>query len=228
MTVVLRTLLFTAGLAAVGAGCQNAMYDENVALHQQNRELQSTLDARNAQLRAAPDPAQLQAMQGEVLDRDRKIADLQSQLRQPTPASANTNTPASDPGIAGIETSYDAKAGTVTVNLPGDVLFTPGQADLKSSAQTTLNKVVAALKRDYPGKQVHVEGHTDADPISRTKEEWTDNLDLSLTRAAAVSRYLEKQGINPKLVTTSGFGPYRPKSTSKSKNRRVEIVVVMR
>lgn len=222
----LRTLLLTAALTLVVGGCKNAMYDENVSLHQQNRELQSNLDSRNAQLRASPDPAQMQAMQSELLERDRKIADLQSQLRQPTPANVKTGTPASDPAIAGIETSYDARAGTVTVNLPGDVLFAPGQADLKPTAKATLSKVVAAMKRDYTGKQVHVQGHTDADPISRTKQEWADNLDLSLTRAAAVSRYLEQQGINPKLLTTSGFGQHRPRSGSKSQNRRVEIVVV--
>lgn len=224
----LRTLLFIVALIVLGSGCKNAMYDENVSLHQQNRELQSNLDSRNAQLRSAPDPAQMQAMQTELLDRDRKIAGLQAQLRQPTPANTKAGTPASDPAISGIETSYDAKAGTVTVNLPGDVLFAPGQADLKSTAKATLSKVVSALKRDYPGKQVHVEEHTDVDPITRTKQEWTDNLDLSLTRAAAVSRYLEEQGVNPKLVTTSGFGQYRPKSANKSKNRRVEIVVVMK
>ncbi len=231
---VLRTMTILLGVAAVGllaGGCKNAMYDENVALHQQNRELQAQLDARSAELRSAPDPAQLQAMQAEILERDRKIGELQSELRQPAPvpmAGANTAVAPGDPAIAGIETSYDAKAGTMTVNLPGDVLFDPGKADLKPGAKTTLNKVIAAIHRDYSGKKIRVEGHTDSDPIRASKSEWEDNLDLSLTRAASVSRYLEQQGINPKLVTTSGFGEHRPRGTNKAKNRRVEIVVVVK
>ncbi|HSV15269.1 MAG TPA: OmpA family protein [Tepidisphaeraceae bacterium] len=219
-------LMIIVAAALLAGGCKNALYDENVQLHQQNRELQAQLDSKNAQLRSAPDPAQMQAMQGEILDRDRKISELQSQLRQPTPVAPGAPPP--DPAIAGIETSYDAKAGTMTVNLPGDVLFDVGKADLKASAKTTLNKIAAALKRDYQGKPVRVEGHTDADPIRATKDQWEDNLDLSLGRAAAVSRYLEQQGVSPKLVTTSGFGEHRPRGNTKAKNRRVEIVVVLK
>jgi chemotaxis protein MotB len=88
--------------------------------------------------------------------------------------------------------------------------------------------VATALKKTYPGRPIRVEGHTDADPIVKTKQDWDDNLDLSLARAAAVSRYLAAHGIDPKQVTTSGFGPYRPRGASKARNRRVEIVVVMR
>lgn len=209
-------------LLAVGViGCQSGAADENRLLHAQNKELQSQLNDANARLKAAPDPAQVQAMQSEIAARDAKIAELQSQLRQPTAGVA------SDPGIAGIETSYDAKAGTLTVNLPGDVLFDSGQSQLKTSAKATLNKVALALKKDYAGKTIRVEGHTDADPIVRSKDAYDDNLDLSLERAAAVTRYLEKQGVSPKLITTSGFGPTRPKGSAKAKNRRVEIVVVV-
>ena len=199
-------------------GCQNKVHDENQALWRQNRELQDRLAQSDARLRTAPDSSQLQAMQNEIAQRDQKIKELEGQLRQPTAGS--------DPGIAGIETSYDAKAGTMTVNLPGDVLFDSGQATIKNSAQATLDKVAAALRKDYANKLIRVEGHTDSDPISRTKDQWTDNLDLSLTRAAAVTRYLEKAGISSKQITTSGFGPDRPKAT-KAKSRRVEIVVVV-
>jgi outer membrane protein OmpA-like peptidoglycan-associated protein len=116
----------------------------------------------------------------------------------------------------------------MTVNLPGDVLFDSGKATLKESAKATLNKVANALKRDYAGKPVRVEGHTDSDPIVKTKNEWQDNLDLSLNRAAAVTRYLESQGVDPKHVATTGYGASKPKGQNKAGNRRVEIVVVVR
>jgi outer membrane protein OmpA-like peptidoglycan-associated protein len=190
--------------------------DENKRLWQQNRELQARLSESEARLRTAPDPNQVAAMQQEITARDQKIAELEASLRAPTPNS--------DPGIAGIETSYDPQAGTMTVDLPGDVLFDSGKATLKESSKATLNKIVAALKSDYAGKQVYVDGHTDTDPINKTKGQWEDNLDLSANRAMAVSRYLTSQGIDPELVAIRGFGQYHPKG-NKAQSRRVEIVV---
>ena len=217
-------------LAATAAGgCQSAMHTENVDLHRQNRELQDKLDAANAQLRDSPDPAQFKQLQAELLDRDKQIGDLRN---QPPPAAATAPAvaaavPAASP-FGDLETHVDARAGTVTVSLPGDVLFAAGQADLRASARASLDKVVAALRRSYPGRPIRVEGHTDADPIVKSRQDWDDNLDLSLARAAAVSRYLEAHGVDPKKVTTSGFGPFRPRGANKVRNRRVEIVVVMR
>ena len=55
---------------------------------------------------------------------------------------------------------------------PGDVLFAPGKADLKESAKATLNKIANAVKKDYGGKRLLVQGYTDRDPIARTKDKW--------------------------------------------------------
>src|SRR5581483_3994496 len=93
-----------AGVVSVGTGCQNKVADENKQLWTQNRELQSSLSDKDEKLKAAPDPAQLAAMQKEIADRDQKIADLQNQLRTPTPSAG------AQPGIEGIETSFDPKA----------------------------------------------------------------------------------------------------------------------
>ncbi|HEV7300562.1 MAG TPA: OmpA family protein [Tepidisphaeraceae bacterium] len=206
-------------------GCANKEMD---ALTKQNRELQSNYDrlrSENADLQsrlaAAPDASQLSSLQGEVASRDAKIKELEDQLRKPTPGAGD------QPGIEGIETTYDAAAGTMTVNLPGDVLFASGQDTLKPSARATLDKIASAIKNDYAGKRVRVEGHTDTDPISKTKDKYVDNLDLSLNRAAAVTRYLETRGLSPKQITTSGYGPSRPRG-DKAASRRVEIVVVTR
>lgn len=210
----------------VCAGCQNKLHDENTRLWQQNRELQAELERKGAELSQRPDANQVmamqQGMQQELAARDAKIAELENQLRQPTPGAGE------QPGIEGIETSYDAARGEMTVNLPGDILFDSGQDRLKPSAAATLDKIARALRRDYAGKPVRVEGHTDSDPITRSKDRYIDNLDLSLNRAAAVARHLEGEGLDPRLITTSGFGEHHPRGGSKSKNRRVEIVVVVR
>jgi outer membrane protein OmpA-like peptidoglycan-associated protein len=195
------------------------LHEENKALWQQNRELQ----ARNLEMANGPqaDNAQLAAMQGQIAERDAKIAELQAQLREPTAGQAG------DPGIAGIETSYNQATGDMTVNVPGDVLFDAGRATLKDSSKSTLNKIAAAIKRDYAGKHVFVDGHTDPDPIAKTKGMWQDNLDLSAARARAVAQYLTSQGLATRNVDTRAFGSTVPKK-SKEASRRVEIVVATR
>ena len=213
--------------AALAAGCQNKLHDENVALHRQNRELQQKLTDTDTRLKSAPDPAQLDAMNRELAARDAKIAELQQQLQAPPPPGAGA--PPEDTGLLkGIEVTRDPAAGTVTVNLPGDVLFNSGSAELKQSARATLDKVISALKKDYSGKHILVEGHTDADPIQKTRGKWDDNLDLSAARARAVAQYLSSQGINGGQIGTRAYGPTKPKGGEKSRNRRVEIVVATR
>jgi flagellar motor protein MotB len=215
----LRKTSVAMGLAGfLLVGCQNKVYDENVALHNQNRELQSRLQSDDEKLRTAPDPAQLAAMQRDIADRDAKIAELQANLTKPAPGLP------ADPGLAGIQTTYDAKAGTVTVNLPGDVLFDAGKATLKATALSTLDKIASALKKDYPTKRIGVDGYTDSDPITRTKEQWDDNWDLSYARAKSVTQYLTAHGVDQKLVSIVANGSNKPKST-KPASRRVEIVV---
>jgi flagellar motor protein MotB len=212
------TIVSAIALLALGAvGCQNKLHDENISLHRQNRELQAKNTQLEDELSKRPDQSQIQTYQQEIASRDAKIAELQSQLRQPPPGQPQDN------AWSGIEVTRD-RSGTVTVNLPGDVLFDSGKADLRSSAKTTLNKVVAAIKKEYPGKRVMVNGYTDTDPISRTRDKWEDNLDLSAARARAVSRYLIEQGLDPKMVGPRAFGDTQPRG-SKSASRRVEVVV---
>jgi chemotaxis protein MotB len=210
-------------LGALAGGCQSKIQEENAHLWQQNRELQARLNEANERLKSSPDSSQLASMQQEIAKRDAEIADLQASLRQPaTGASA-----ASTPGLEGINAKYDAKAGTVTVTLPGKVLFDAGQANLKTSSQSTLDKIAAAIKKSYPGHRVYVDGHTDSDPITKTKGQWEDNLDLSAARAMAVTRYLAKHGLSSKQVVPRAYGENNPKG-SKEESRRVEIVVLVK
>jgi chemotaxis protein MotB len=191
----------------VAPGCKSSMHDQNLSLHTQNRELQE----RNRQLEA---------------ERDARPDASANQLRQPAPAQGGVA--ATDPGIAGIETSFNKATGEMTVTLPGDVLFDSGRATLKESSKATLNKVAAAIKKDHPGKKILVDGHTDSDPITKTKSLWKDNLDLSAERARVVGKYLSDQGIEAKLVGTRGMGATAPRGNDKSRNRRVEIIVSTR
>jgi flagellar motor protein MotB len=206
-------------------GCRNRVAEERDELWRQSRAQQDELDRKNAELDAMR-KAQAQ-----------KMAATPAPAPAPAPAAitpAPAPVPAPPPAqqqpvapIAGLETSSDPSAGTVTVNLPGDIFFNSGEATIRTPAQDSLKKVAATLKKDkaYAGKPIRVEGHTDSDPIRKSK--WKNNQELSEARAKSVKDYLAKQGIDPKLMTAVGHGADMPRGADKSRNRRVEVVVLV-
>ena len=216
-----RTATLLLGASLLAAGCQSKLHDDNMALHDQNRKLQADLndtrdrlDDTESRLAKAPDPASVSQMQA-------RINELETQLKSQPTATGGT---APDPALSGVEATYDKSRGTLTVNLPGQVLFEPGKAAIKKTAYSTLDKIVAAIKKDYSKKTIYVDGHTDADPIAKTKATWEDNWDLAAARANAVRRYLTSHGVDSKKVDLRAFGPNHPKG-GKETSRRVEIVV---
>ena len=139
---------------------------------------------------------------------------------------AAAQTQATSRGKTGLEKEggvYDAAKGTITVTLANDVLFDSGKVTLKSQPKSKLNRISGIVKREHPGKEVWVVGHTDTDPIK--KSGWKDNWQLSTERALAVTRYLLSQGIAAKHLAAVGRSEYHPVSRNKAQNRRVEIVV---
>lgn len=142
-------------------------------------------------------------------------------------------TPAEASGFAGLDVAFNPDAGTITVTLDSTLLFDSGQVELKATTISELDRVSSVLKQKYSDKQVEVVGHTDTDPINKTKDLWKDNWELSAQRALAVVRYLTEHGIDPKLIRAAGAGEYRSIASNstdqgKAKNRRVEIVVYMK
>lgn len=160
------------------------------------------------------------------LSKDQQIiADLQKQIvdKKRSPADAT--------GFGeGYDVNFDAAAGTITVTLPNAILFDPGKASLRNATSKELDHIYSVLKAKYPGRHIEVAGHTDSDPIKKSK--WTDNLQLSSERAMAVARYLMEKGIAKSKISAAGYGEGKPiasnsTASGKQKNRRVEIVVHM-
>lgn len=117
-----------------------------------------------------------------------------------------------------------AIGGAIRLNLDSAVLFDTGKFQLKESASTTLQNLVAAIK-EFPKGHIIIEGHTDnvGNPAS--------NKTLSENRAKEVSEFLKSQLSNSYSFEVKGFGenqPIAPNDTpqNKQKNRRVEILVV--
>ena len=171
----------------------------------------------------------LQAVFDNAQDRLQTCESEKSQLNgQLQAALANLQTAQSQQRKAGglegdMGGEYDPVRGTVTVSLASDLFFDAGKVKLKSDPKNKLNRISQIINREHANKEVWVVGHTDKDPIK--KSGWKDNWQLSTERALAVTRYLVGQGVSAKQVVAAGCGEFRPISSSKAKNRRVEIVV---
>jgi chemotaxis protein MotB len=133
--------------------------------------------------------------------------------------------------IAKGEVTISELKGKLTVNMVDAILFDSGKAEIKPAGLVVLGKVIEILK-SVNDKAIRIEGHTDAVPISGTlAQRYPTNWELSAARAINVARYLQKQAIDPTLLSAAGFGEFKPVAANdtvegRAKNRRIEIVLV--
>ncbi|TLD43060.1 MAG: Flagellar motor rotation protein MotB [Candidatus Jettenia ecosi] len=114
---------------------------------------------------------------------------------------------------------------------PEKILFDSGMATIKSNGEKALGKMAGFLDEN-PSISIRIDGHTDTDPIIKTKHLWDSNHHLSAARALSVFHFLTKtENIAEKRIHVAGFGPNRPiapntNSTGKKGNRRVEFLIL--
>jgi len=115
----------------------------------------------------------------------------------------------------------------VTIRMMGEATFDTGKADLQSEFLPLLLKIGEVLSQSKG--EVIIAGHTDNVPLSGGL--FGSNLGLSMARAGSVAEFfLRSTSIDPKRISTRGFGEYRPLASNdtvqgRQKNRRVEITV---
>lgn len=140
----------------------------------------------------------------------------------PAPAPAVTPVPAEPQGM-----DIRRRGNDTVINLPSDVFFASGSAVLNSSGERSMARIVDYIRKNHAGGLIRVEGHSDCDPIRRTKGKFHCNWELSFERAHAVMHYLlEKGQVDPHRMVCEAYGEFQPQSPNdKAKNRRVEIVI---
>lgn len=117
----------------------------------------------------------------------------------------------------------------MVVELPNNVLFDSGEAELREEGQATLLEVVAVL-REIEGRQFQVAGHTDSVPIR--SHTFASNWELSAERAVHVARFMVEQGmLAPDRISAAGYADTQPLETNdteegRARNRRIEIVLL--
>ncbi len=117
----------------------------------------------------------------------------------------------------------------LVIILSDEILFDSGKAEVRSEAFPVLDEVSSSVLSKVPSKNIGVSGHTDNVPIIHSG--WKSNWELSTARSTNVLHYLEDRGISSSKLSATGYGEHRPvasNATSKgrSKNRRVEIVIL--
>lgn len=119
--------------------------------------------------------------------------------------------------------------GVVYIDISDKLLFTTGKYEVTNQAKVVLGKVAAVLK-NQPDIEFMVEGHTDNVPYRSGV--LLDNWDLSVKRATAIVRILQKQyGLDPAKMAAAGRGEYQPvsdnsTSAGRATNRRTRIVIL--
>jgi outer membrane protein OmpA-like peptidoglycan-associated protein len=125
--------------------------------------------------------------------------------------------------LAGTGVSVTRNGDSITLNMPGNITFQTGSADLNADFFKVLDGVSIVVD-EFDKTLVVVQGHTDN---VGTDE---NNQSLSERRAAAVAQYLVGKGVNGQRVMTAGLGESRPiasndDASGRAQNRRVEVTL---
>jgi chemotaxis protein MotB len=132
-----------------------------------------------------------------------------------------------DMGDKDVNIKVDKSA--IYIDISDKMLFNSGKYIVTDRAKSVLGKVAKVLNA-YPDIEFMVEGHTDS--IGMHSDCLEDNWDLSVKRATAVVRILQKQyGIQPSRMTAAGRSQYVPVDANdtadgRARNRRTRIVIL--
>lgn len=122
----------------------------------------------------------------------------------------------------GVEVTRDGDQ--LVLDMPSEVTFATGSANLDPAFRATLDNVASTLTQ-YEKTYVDVLGHTDSvgtDAFNQT---------LSEQRAGTVADYLSLKGVQRARLATKGYGESQPRASNtteegRAANRRVEIRLV--
>jgi len=133
---------------------------------------------------------------------------------------------ASDPDLM----TYDPNKGVI--RFTSDLTFASGSDVVRNSAKGALSTLASVLlESEASGYDIQVVGHTDSQPISRSKSQHATNRHLSAHRAIAVSESLQKAGMSAGRVLVAGWGQFDPIAANNTSggtaaNRRVEVFLM--
>jgi flagellar motor protein MotB len=200
---------------------------------------QQAAQNEQAKLQLARVQGELAAAQGRLEDANRRLAAASRPSAAPASASAphleafrrDLQARLARYRVTGVDVDVrTAQDGQRRVAVVLQNSFRPGGNSLAYNA-TAVKAIVSLGKlidESYPGSRVSIEGHTDSDPIRKSK--WESNDALSLARADEVKKVLAQAGVPQSRIAAVGMGSRQPiargaTERAKAQNRRVEIFI---
>ena len=217
----LRHVVGVAGGLAIlisGTGCGSPAKDQQIdAQMLKIAELERSRKELLGQLAAWADAADKDAQ--EIRDLEAQLAAARERLEAQPETIVTHGDWMEAPGIA-------------WTNIASDILFDSGEVKLKPAGKDSLRSAAGVIQERYPDRDIWVVGHTDTDPLKRVAKLYQDNLELSQERGRVVALELMALGIEKARIVAAGQGQFKPVApndkTNKARNRRVEIIAVMR
>ncbi|MBL8857925.1 MAG: OmpA family protein [Planctomycetes bacterium] len=217
-----RVALIGALLLPMAAGCVTSRTHHHV-VDQKDQMIQELRDEREGLKR------QIVSLRSNLDNAHGELANASAQMSEPAPTAVPE--PRSDkiPELDNVGVSYGMRDGNMVITIPSAITFKSGEATLAKEGEKALRSVAATLKSKYGSGKYSIEGHTDSDPIKKSK--FASNRELSIARARAVHTFLVVEcGIPDGQCLVVGHGEYQPVASNKTdkdkaKNRRVEIIV---
>jgi chemotaxis protein MotB len=241
-------------IAAAAAGCGPSA--EELALRDRNRELErqladanqqrESLDRRLAELAAqnttladrlralGQNVEELQGQRDQAvsdLERTRRaLSELQERERQAQARLATFRQMIDRfrAMIASGRLRVRIVRGRMVVELPDNVLFESGEAELKEAGRQALAEVVEVL-RTIERREFQVAGHTDNVPIRSRR--FPSNWELSTARAVSVAKFMIERGMDSARISAAGHADTAPVASNdtpegRAQNRRIEIILL--
>lgn len=112
------------------------------------------------------------------------------------------------------------------IELNSGLLFPSGSSSATHSAEAILTVIYDVIGQ--ASNFIRIRGYTDNQVINT--EIYSSNWELSVFRATAILRVLEKLGLNPARMAIEGYGQYYPSADNltpegRAKNRKVVVAI---
>jgi chemotaxis protein MotB len=209
-----RTIVLLAALVFIFSGCAVPITE--------HQKLQSEYDKVKKE-------RDLLATNCQELQRRNSILQVEIDKLKSEPSTSSFSQEAS--ADLGPDLPINEKTGAVYIS--DSVLFSLGSSVIKDEAVPQLRKLANKLNEPkFSGYMVKVNGHTDNQPVVKTKKINKDNWFLSAKRAHAVMEKLVALGVSQDRFIISGYGPTiplepnQPGNKGNPRNRRVEVEVI--
>ncbi|MBL4883044.1 MAG: OmpA family protein, partial [Planctomycetaceae bacterium] len=195
---------------------------ESGQLQQQLAQATSQLDLSNQQL------ANLNAERSELQGRYKDLLVNSNSNRSPLSDSATKRFQ----DLANRYPDFEFDPHTGVSKFHSDILFSSGSDRLREAALPLLNDL-AEIMNDGDARRLNllIVGHTDDQPISKSKGNHPTNWHLSTDRADSVVLALSKAGVVDRRLGAAGYSDNQPlvpntDDQARQRNRRVEIFVL--